>query len=324
MTLPRYSVYGLTFETDHGFSYPVPAGVEPPDVHFACRVGEPDPTWWIDAEQVLREEFDHGGVITWHRGAAADLIDIAGISQFRVTQRVIECVAFDDEALLLVEIQLLGLVLAFWLERQQIPALHASAVVREGRAYAFLAPGGGGKTTIAATLVDAGDRLLTDDLLVLRTGVDLIRASPGYPQYRMWPADATRFAGAIDTSQRAHPGFDKRRVAADAMGGGFHGAGVPLAGLYFLERMRGIETVRPVISDLPVRSAVLMLLGNLMLADVVQAFGWAPQRLQTLADLCGAVPVRKLRYPDDHGAIGEVRSVVEDDMDRTTAMQSRR
>jgi hypothetical protein len=313
--MPCYGVYGLTFETDHEFTYPVPEASVPPDLRFTSRVGPAEETWWVDAEQVLREEFDHGGVITWHRTPAADLIDIEGISQFRVTGRAIDCVALDDEALALVEIQLLGLVLAFWLERQGIPAMHASAVVRDGAAYGFLAPGGGGKTTIAATLVQSGDALLTDDLLVVRSGVRGPEASPGYPQYRMWPADAGRFTGAPDRLERAHPGFDKRRVGAATMTGGFHGTAVPLHGLYFLDRAPSGDLAGPVIADVAAGSAVLMLLGNLMLADVVQAYGWAPQRLELLARLSGAIPVKRLCYPDDLQRLVEVRQALAADME---------
>lgn len=46
--------------------------------------------------------------------------------------------------------------------------LHGAAVVREGKAYLFFGPSGSGKTTV--TLLSRGDRVLSDDLVILVPG----------------------------------------------------------------------------------------------------------------------------------------------------------
>lgn len=74
-------------------------------------------------------------------------------------------------------------------------ALHACAVERNGRAIAVAGESGSGKSTAALKLIDAGWRLLTDDLLTF-DGHHL--AYPG-PQYvRLRPDRATNRAGEWD------------------------------------------------------------------------------------------------------------------------------
>ena len=58
-----------------------------------------------------------------------------------------------------------GLYSRLLLDRQGI-ILHASAVIRNGTAYAFTGPSGSGKTTVA--LLSPENRLITDELLILR------------------------------------------------------------------------------------------------------------------------------------------------------------
>ena len=57
--------------------------------------------------------------------------------------------------------------------------LHASAVAIAGRAVAFTAPSGTGKTSIAMHLVARGAGLLTDDVLVVETTPSALLAHPG-------------------------------------------------------------------------------------------------------------------------------------------------
>lgn len=62
---------------------------------------------------------------------------------------------------------------------QGLELFHASAVALDGRACAFIAPSGTGKTSIAAHLVARGATLVTDDALALEPSADHVRAHPG-------------------------------------------------------------------------------------------------------------------------------------------------
>jgi hypothetical protein len=130
-----------------------------------------------------------------YRLADGELMRFGDALDFHLSGDRIDCRLNDPARRELVEIRLLGPVLAYWLERAGIPALHASAVVTEGRAVAFLAANQGGKTGLAAAMMSAGARLLTDDLLPLEALGEGFVARPGYPQMRLRPDGLAHFSG---------------------------------------------------------------------------------------------------------------------------------
>ncbi|WP_198152676.1 hypothetical protein [Tsuneonella dongtanensis] len=73
--------------------------------------------------------------------------------------------------------------------------LHASAIVSNGRAIAFTADSGGGKSTLAAALAARGFPHLCDDTLVLAMAGDRLVGVPDRKPLKLW-ADAARFIGA--------------------------------------------------------------------------------------------------------------------------------
>lgn len=66
--------------------------------------------------------------------------------------------------------------------------IHASAVAANGRAIAFTAPSGGGKSTLVMGLGDLGLPLFCDDTLILDLGpAEAIHAFPGHKRVKLWP-----------------------------------------------------------------------------------------------------------------------------------------
>src|ERR1035438_1386916 len=72
----------------------------------------------------------------------------------------------------------LGHVLSFCLLTRGIEPLHATAIVVNGEAVAFLGDSGCGKSTLAATFLGRGYSLLTDDVLVLEFKGENVLAHP--------------------------------------------------------------------------------------------------------------------------------------------------
>ena len=64
-------------------------------------------------------------------------------------------------------VYLLGPVMGFVLRLRGITCLHASAVMVDNRALAFLGPPGAGKSTLAAAFALSGHPVLSDDVLPL-------------------------------------------------------------------------------------------------------------------------------------------------------------
>ena len=66
------------------------------------------------------------------------------------------------------QVYLLGQALSYALVNAGFEPLHATAIVVNGGAVVLLGSSGFGKSSLAACFLEAGHRLLTDDLLILR------------------------------------------------------------------------------------------------------------------------------------------------------------
>lgn len=305
--MKRYRLYGLDLASELPLTYAVPEATPDgePDLVFelapsAARLlpAEDD----AEAEVVYRSAErrpDGAPVLTAARAGAVTVLRYAGEAAFTVGARRI--VARPEipgaKGLALVEVRLLGPVLAFWLERSGVAALHAAAVTVGGGAVALLASNRGGKSSLAAALGDAGHPLLTDDVLGVEPSGDGFRARPSYPQMRSWPEDAARRLGAEAAAglPRAHPGFEKLRVPVAR----FDPEPRPLARIYVPVRRPPDEPGPVLIEPLSPREALVALLAGSFLPRLVEAMGWSGRRLDLLGRLASAVPARRIVLP--HG-----------------------
>ena len=85
---------------------------------------------------------------------------------------------------------LLGQVLAFALVIRGHEPLHATAVVIDGEAVAFLGDCGYGKSTLGAAFLARGYRVLTDDVLVMEARSGRWVAHAGPPRLKLFPSVA--------------------------------------------------------------------------------------------------------------------------------------
>ena len=249
--------------------------------------------------------------ISFHRLDGVDVVRFADDAAHYLRRDRITCHLHDPSLDWLVEIQLLGMVLALWLELRGTPTLHASAAVVHGQAVAFLGVKGGGKTTAATALVAAGHPLLVDDLLALEVTADEVRAQPGYPMLRLWPEQADHFVGDHSDLPLVHPSFTKRRVPVGAGFGTHQTVSAPLARIYLPVRRDGGEvTIEPISS----REALIETVRQSFLHDAVHRFGLAGARLSILADVLRHVPVRRVTYPSGFGRLPELVAAIEADV----------
>lgn len=95
------------------------------------------------------------------------------------------------------EAYVLGQVLSFALVKRGIEPLHASAVLVDGGALAFLGEAGRGKSTLAAAFLRAGFRLVTDDLLAIGGTGGRVVVYPGPGRLNLVPGPARRLLGHV-------------------------------------------------------------------------------------------------------------------------------
>jgi hypothetical protein len=298
-------VFGLTVAGDFPFRAPLPRGELPEDLLLTVsppsltrpRPASP-PVYASDLRDATGESLG-----SLYRSPGEEILRFAGAGDFHLQPGGIRFVPGEESEL--AEIRLLGPVLSYWFELRGHPTLHASAVSANGRAVAFLSRQGGGKTGLAAASVQAGAALLTDDLVVLEEAGERWEVRPAYPEMRMWPDEASHFAGPFAALPRVQPDAEKRRVAVGGGFGTFLDASAPLACLYLAARREeaggGVE-IQPV----PRSEALIELIRHSFSPRLVEAAGLQPARHDRLARLVRGVPVRRLVYPSGFERLPEI------------------
>ncbi len=300
----RYEVFGVVLASNVEFATLLAPADAPPDVVFEL----------VDSPVVDRDNWgpplrSEPGGFSMHRTGDVDVLLFVDEAVFFLRDERISCWLFDDSRTDIAEIRLFGGVLAYWLESRGIPTLHASAVVIDGRAVVFASGNGGGKTSLAAELMRRGHPLLTDDILPieLRDGVPFGR--PGYPQVRMWPGEAERYAGGVSGLSLVHPAFAKLRVPVGDGGiGVFCRDPVELEVVYFVYPIEGEAAAE--FEPIPPVESVLRLAAASFAAPVAAVAPRPEERFRTLSQVASQVPVSWLMYGKRRSAPSETADAV--------------
>jgi hypothetical protein len=292
----------------------VPRGEGSPDLRFSCTDQVPVKLDWSTLTPAYRErlsEREDGPTIDYYVLNGLDVVRIGTDADHYLWDDRIVCHLHDPSLTYLAEIQLLGMVLALWLERRGVPTLHASVAVVGGGAVAFLGTKGGGKTTVATALVAAGHPLLVDDLVALRFRDGQVTADAGYPMLRLWPEQLEHFGtGSTGDLPLVHPAFTKRRLPMGDGFGAFHPSAVPLRRVYLPQRAEHGEVE---LTTLRSSSALIQLVQHSFLSREMVPLGLAPGRLAWLAEVVGQVPVRTVRYPTGFDQLPSLVAAIEAD-----------
>ena len=264
---------------------------------------------------------DDCGADTWYRYAVlregSTYVRWRTIGEFLVAAdgRRIMSRRFDHASLESFQVYMLGQALSFALVRQGIEPLHATGVVVDRHAVAFLGNNAFGKSSLAACFLEAGSRLLTDDLLILGESRNRILAYPGPPRIKLFPKIARRFLGQSAANRvRMNADTDKLILPIDEHRR--HGRPTRLDTIYALAAPRdacrrpgvSIETLSP-------RQAFMELLKGTFNRRLVNQ-----QRLERqfgfMARLTDLIAVKRLTYPRAIDRLPEVREAVLADLTR--------
>jgi hypothetical protein len=214
------------------------------------------------------------------------------------------------------QVYMLGQALSFALVKQGFEPLHATVVVVDDQAVAFLGGNAFGKSSLAACFLEAGYRLLTDDLLVLRESSGEILAYPGPPRLKLFPRIASRFLGQM--GNRVHMNADTEKLILPLDKHQRCGSPVPLKAVYSLVAPRdACRTPGVSIERLSPGEAFVELVKGTFNRRLV-----GPRRLErqfdAMAGLADRISVRKLTYPRAIDRLQEVRRMVLADLARDT------
>jgi len=301
----RNLVCGMTLETGWPLITPLLPTTKGPDLRFVVTTTAPgEGSWqssreatWPDGRRYLAVGRIGDVEVIRFRGVGDAWFMADDLVVFHLTHR-----DHDD----MVEGFLLGPLLATWLERNGRVVLHGAAAVDNGRAIGFLGRSGVGKSTLAMGLVERGGLLITDDLLAICVDGGRAWTHPSFSQLRLWPDDARRFIGSIDGLEPTYPGNDKLRLPlSDAQ---FASDPVELTALYLPQRDPNIAEVK--IEPMTGADALFALLLDTFAEELISTTEHRRSWVAGVGRLLSAVPLFRLTYPDDAGAVDDVAATV--------------
>lgn len=315
-----YRVHGLLLASDLPLpelpTEPEAPGLRPPDVRI-CRAVAPLPppgrqvmSWALPGgEEWLSCAAADGGYLLRFPGLAEVFVDVAGT-------RILVSAESEPPGDTLRHL-LLDQVLPLVLNLRGQEALHATAVLAPGGVCAFTGPAGAGKSTLAASFLEAGHPVVSDDCLALTAEAGGILAWPAYPGVRLWE-DAVATLGVTGGRHGAVAHYtSKRRLAPDRRGPRFPAGPQPLARVYALVRPEGAAvatgTAPPRPERLRGREALMELVRNTFRLDIGDGAMLARQ-LHFLAGVAERVPVARLRLPGGFAALPAVREAILSDL----------
>lgn len=308
-----YSVFGGRLRSElefPGLPYCRPAESEPVDWTLEIVSG---PAREPSGRPLGEDRVTPDANVRLHRdGASGDLLlafDDTGVFRVspdgaRIRWTPSEGAVVDDARL-----DIIGRVLPLALHLQGMLVLHASAVLMEEGAVAFVGPKGHGKSTLAHALVRQEAVLLTDDALPVRPDPAPVALS-GVRRIRLRPDVVDRLPGLerpeIQRGGRTEIGFDEDDAGLRER------LPVPLARIYLLDP-------RPADEDLPTVAcervdgphAVASLLSQAKLGPLFAS--WRPEvLLRGAVSLVGEVPVRRLTFVRELSRLDEVATLLLD------------
>lgn len=337
----RHVLFGFCLETDYRFRTPMTPA--PPgrahDLQFQLvQVAEPQTFEPVTClfQSAEKNRFGESSVQGYALPTGI-VMRFPRIADFWLCPGKIHCELHDPSLEFMVEICLLGHVMAYYLELSGLAALHAGAVVHGEKAVLFAADRTGGKSTMVASLVKEGFPLLADDISALTAHEGTVYCRHGFPQMKLTPEQVERFVGDFDDFPLVHPSFAKLSVPASRVGE-VQSTTLPVACIYLLERglpgkpAGGAERVR--IEPVAAGEAMIQLVRHAFLVQLLDAHahcrllgqahssakqGLKASRFHLLARITQSVPVKRLCYPSGYEYLPAVHRAIEADLAKPAA-----
>ncbi|PKN92371.1 MAG: hypothetical protein CVU44_14630 [Chloroflexi bacterium HGW-Chloroflexi-6] len=320
---PVYQLFGLKMSSDYPFGSRLTQAQGEMELVFTCQETAPIAMAWNELEPVYTSIYrTKNNEPAWFLYQIEEyyVVHYTDSIDFYICRQTIIGHILNLELKDAYTMGILPTVLALWLEFQGIPCLHASAVVVNDHAIAFLADSGQGKSTLTTAFLQAGFPLLTDDKLPLDEKDGGIWARSGTPLIRFFPEVAEMLVDDHQELDLILPGFSKRiaHIEHDAQGH-FCPVPMPLACIYILER-NGMEDAKQKITFhlLPQREAVMELIRYDFTTRINAVLGFSVARLGFYSKMAASIPVKRLSYPTGYDCLPEVRNAILKDLDGLT------
>lgn len=315
----HYRVCGLRVSSTIPFpelqALPEPQGTFPSDMEF--EMGDDFSVPSTGHVVMTTEEPDGTSWLTCTRTQEGYRLRFSELADFLVDHhgRRVSCIAPPETPPETIRHLFLDQVIPPLLNLRGREALHASAIGIAAGACAFIGMSGQGKSTLASAFHVLGFPVLCDDCLVLKDDPDSVLVEPAYPGLRLWHDSRGILFGNEQSTLPVSHYNDKQRILTPDMGSE-SGEFLPLRGIYSLLRNENGESTRTsAIEPLSIREAFMELISYAFRLDLTDQ-AMILRQMQVLERVAKEVPVRRLRLPDDLGALPAARELILRDLER--------
>ena len=326
MAIYSYQIYGLQMQSSRALKGLLPSTLATVPDLIVNWMG----TGWTEVdgerpwEPVVTPELQRRRRINLWQANEADgrylrlqFIEASGNIEFIIDPSARVMTIYWPSTLCFADIQsyFIGAVLGCLLRRRGRVALHASAVVRDGRVIALLGQKRSGKSTTAAALVQAGWQLLADDLAVLAFDDACIKVQPGYPRLRLWPEAASTIYSSVQHLPQVFSDRAKRYIdlpSYDTSCGTFCADALPLATVYLLAE----RSTTPGIVEMSPQQRVMALLFNTVGNYIVTDSAMRQDEFALTHQIAQQIPIRQLHPPDSIDRLPQLCDIIMQDQDQ--------
>ena len=224
-----------------------------------------------------------------------------------------------------VESFILGPILGCVLRLRQRICIHASVMEFGGKAFAFVGNKGAGKSTTAAALLQAGARLISDDVAVLNAGSPVdATVYPGYPSVRLFPKilsifglDKSNYKQVVSSMDKCYvPLIDTNKALDDADNWQFNSQPCQLTTIYTLNA-RQPDLHRTKIQTLSTQQALISLAPHGYARRILNKNQRA-EEFSFMAKLSQRINVKSIDRPDTLERLPQVAEDILADVSNTS------
>ena len=179
--------------------------------------------------------------------------------------------------------------------------LHASSIWTPNGAAAFVGNGGYGKSTLAASLVQKGSPLLSDDAVPLIYHGQEFWTTSGLPIMGLWP----RAQRLVSINGKPYKPYEKTRIKLNSTQ--YKSGEFPLACIYFLKPTEKNTTIE--IISMPIQQTLIELVRAAHRLDL-NDHNMLQRQFNTLKQVAELIPSKVIIYPKGIPDIEKLRSAL--------------
>ncbi|WP_422659316.1 aldolase [Paenibacillus sp. EC2-1] len=206
-----------------------------------------------------------------------------------------------------IRLYVLGTCMGAILMQRKILPLHGSAIVINGKAYAFVGHSGHGKSTLASSFLQQGYQLLTDDVIaVTLDDQNIPYVTPAYPQQKLWQESLDTFG--MDSNQ-FRPLFERETKFAIPVESHFSSDTLPLAGIFELIKT---DCGQPQFRAIQKLERLPLLYRHTYRKSLLQDSGLTKWHFDTTARLASHIDMYELQRPINEHTVNQLTTMVLD------------